>query len=128
MASPEECWEWLRARHEFGYGIFRVAGRKEYAHRYSYVLSYGTVPAGLCVMHKCDNPKCVNPRHLAIGTKADNSLDMVKKLRGSGQKLTPDQVLAIRSLDLTLREIGEIFGLSETSVSNIKRRKTWTFI
>ena len=79
------CWEWTGSKRHKGYGAFVwclrgdiVQGR---AHRFSWELHYGLIPKGLCVLHHCDNPACVRPNHLFLGTKADNNKDMFRKKR-----------------------------------------------
>lgn len=80
------CWEWKRATNNIGYGMFRWAtGIMRTAHRVSYELFKGPIPKGLVVCHTCDNPKCVNPDHLWLGTMKDNHTDMVNKGRYNGR-------------------------------------------
>jgi hypothetical protein len=78
------CWIWTGHRNNRGYGTLG----KNYAHRYSYEKCCGPIPRGLCVLHRCDNPPCVRPDHLFLGTRKDNALDMSAKRRGSGQRKT----------------------------------------
>lgn len=80
------CWEWLGARANGGYGLFAVQNpRRITAHRYSWELHNGPIPAGMHVLHHCDNPPCVNPAHLFLGTASDNMRDMLAKGRGRNQ-------------------------------------------
>lgn len=79
--SAAECWVWTAACDRYGYGQFAVAGRRLGAHRVSYVLHFGEIPAGLWVLHRCDNPRCVNPGHLFLGTAKDNTRDAMQKGR-----------------------------------------------
>lgn len=75
-----ECFEFVGANNN-GYGLVGYGGRLVYAHRLSYLLHKGLIPAGLCVLHKCDNPACINPKHLFLGSYSDNQLDAVRKNR-----------------------------------------------
>lgn len=75
------CWSWRAARNPKGYGVFSCEGRTVSAHRFSYELYNGPIPSGMVVRHKCDNPPCVNPDHLELGTQADNERDKINRGR-----------------------------------------------
>ena len=146
--GPDACWPWLAGRGKNGYGWFRSAsGDQRGAHRSSWELSIGPIPPGLCVCHSCDNPPCVNPAHLWLGTHTDNNVDkMVKGRASKGEshskclhpargerarsKLSSDAVLKIRELAGTISQskIGVMFGISQAHVSEIVLRKVWTHI
>jgi hypothetical protein len=80
IKSADECWEWLSSKTSFGHGRF-ISENDITAHRFSWILFNGAIPDGLCVCHTCDNPGCVNPNHLWVGTKTDNNRDMTAKGR-----------------------------------------------
>jgi hypothetical protein len=84
--GSDECWEW-KAGKVRSYGQFRFNRKSQYAHRVSYILAFGNIPDGMNVCHKCDNPGCVNPNHLFLGTQLDNIRD--REIKGRGK--TPDQ-------------------------------------
>lgn len=81
------CWEWTGARLKFGHGIFWTGDRKVVAHRWAYEDAKGPIPPGLIACHHCDNPPCVNPEHIFIGTHKDNSQDAIKKGRWVGKEI-----------------------------------------
>jgi hypothetical protein len=134
--GPDDCWEWTASRDRFGYG--RISTRPDFidkAHRVSYELHRGPIPEGMCVCHDCpdgDNPSCVNPAHLFLGTHQDNMDDMNAKQRGAfgercgSAKLTEPRVLAIRAIEgATVTAIAAQFSVSQETVAKILRRETW---
>lgn len=88
VTSNDECWLWTGNTVRTGYGRIKVLGSYLYAHRISYAIHKGTVPTDKLVCHSCDNPRCVNPNHLWLGTYADNTTDMVNKKRHHELKKT----------------------------------------
>lgn len=132
--KSSECWVWTAGRQHFGHGKFRPNGSAPHvlAHRFSYELAYGPIPDGLFVLHKCDNPPCVRPDHLFLGTQDDNMKDKVRKGRqakgpeNGRSKLTWEQAAEIRRR-FPFRKKGEIvawsreFGVNEKSVLQIGR-------
>ena len=138
------CWEWIGSRTKKNYGQFRkqkVPGRKKknvQAHRWAYANTIGPIPKGLFVCHHCDNPPCVNPKHLFLGTHRDNMLDMRKKGRGNKffggggfrfSKLTKANVVKIRRLYVPKKfghdRTAKMFGVHPTTVGLAIRRITW---
>lgn len=135
-SSPDECWPWTGALNKFGYGVFGYKGRSQLAHRMTYAVKVGDIPEDRVVMHTCNNPKCVNPNHLRLGTQGENVRDMFQKgraLRPTGElhhrsKLTADQVLEIRQLaesGVPRREIVERYPVNLTAIGRIINRQTW---
>ena len=119
------CWEWQRHLNERGYGYFNLEKKKSIgAHRASYILNKGEIPDGLFVCHACDNPKCVNPDHLWLGTPLENNRDMFKKGRDkvTKPKLSKEIVMEIyNDQSLAQVKLAEKYGVSQSTISNIKR-------
>lgn len=153
--GDDACWLWLGGCNSGGYGRFQANKNREMAHRIAWQLVNGEIPEGLFVLHNCpsgDAPRCVNPKHLFLGTQQDNVADMIRKGRlvvGKGErhgfilhpekrprgerhgnaKLTSEQVEEIRRIyaggGVTQKEIGKMFGMSNQEISNIIRGAYW---
>lgn len=82
IQKTETCWLWTAMTNAGGYGRIKIGRKNEIASRVSYKIYKGAIPAGMLVLHHCDNPPCVNPEHLFLGTQADNMNDMYQKQRG----------------------------------------------
>lgn len=142
-----DCWAWNLARHKSGYGRFKVFGRSIRAHRIAYELAKGPIPEGMYVCHRCDNPECVNPDHLFVGTPAENSQDRDRKGRhGSwtkpearprgeaqdGARLTDENVRDIRARyaagGVTQKALAEEYDVGETTVFNVIHRLNWRHV
>ncbi len=142
--KTESCWLWTAGLFSTGYGAFSINGNNVGAHKYSYELHNSKVAEGLVVRHTCDNPPCVNPNHLLIGTPKDNTRDMIERGRHKfnanggpkGQehgraKLTEDDVREIRifrEFGFTYRELGEMYGVHLSMIAYILSKKNWSHI
>jgi len=117
-----ECWIWIGAPLGPNYGGFKYNGIRYYAHRFSYELFIGGIPIGLEVMHSCDTPPCVNPKHLKVGTHSDNIRDKVIRGRHVSQrsKLSASDLDSIKQDWRTQSEIADDFGISQCYVSQIQ--------
>lgn len=129
-----DCWVWTAARLKAGYGQFWFQIKIMLAHRFSWELAYRKPPNDLCVLHTCDNPPCVNPSHLFLGTNKDNSQNMtVKGRQAEGEcagaaKLTTDQVLKIYRDPRPYSQIIRDFPASTSRVSHIKSGRNWSHL
>lgn len=146
VLPPNEngCMIWIASKLMSGYGQisdYLSKPRGVLAHRYSYALHYGPYDSSLHVLHKCDNPGCVAPEHLFLGTQSDNNLDKLKKGRAKGSsrfgesnpssKLTEKDIQKIKKLllqDKTKVWIGKKFGVCRQSIRNIEAKRTWSHI
>jgi hypothetical protein len=127
------CWIWKGSKWKSGYGRLKLKGKALVAHRLAYHLYVGEIPDGKIVLHRCDNPSCVNPDHLSVGTNKDNTLDMLNKGRHSAPKgvervqtkLKEEDVHAIRKDNRKHKVIAEQYGVSTALISAIQLLKTW---
>ena len=142
---PDDCWEWQGGTNgvngDIGYGKFRAAGigKLVSAHRYALLATHGRLDDERFVLHSCDNKLCCNPRHLRLGTQADNVADMHARGRNgqpkgethSNAKLNDDAVREIRRLlagGVRQREIAAAYGVAPQQISEIKLDKAWRHV
>ena len=134
MVPIAGCWIWTGSVDTYGYGHIKTSGMVSRTHRFSYQHFIGSIPANKLVCHKCDVPACCNPHHLFLGSKQDNSNDCVRKGRSSrgikrkDAKLSEANVLEIRAMQGTNRALAEKYGVSEFTISCVRRRQTWKHI
>jgi hypothetical protein len=127
------CWEWTGAVQAPGYGCFSLDGEPMLAHRASWLLFKGPIPASeertLSVLHHCDNKLCVNPEHLFLGTHSDNAVDFHRKgFSGLNVKLTPFVVTSIRNSCEPSRVLAERYGVHKKTIDRIRNGHAWTFV
>jgi hypothetical protein len=132
-----KCWVWTGTHDGEGYGLFKMRGKMFKAHRLSYELTYGPLPAGHFACHQCDYPSCVNPAHIFAGKPAENSRDMVAKgrsakgERASHSKLIPEQVRQIKQrllLGEGYASLGRAFGVTNVNIRCIATGRYWRHI
>jgi hypothetical protein len=123
-----ECWPWKRAKNTSGYGN-HYRGGQVLAHRFAYELTHGAIPAGLYVLHSCDNPPCCNPAHLSVGTQAENIKQRVLRCRSRGtpRKLSMQVAREMRALvpSMSVNAISKRFGVANAIVRQIVRGETY---
>lgn len=148
VKKTRSCWVWQGSKHGYGYGLIRVDTKMLLTHRVCWQISRGAIPHGLQVLHRCDNPPCVRPEHLFLGTQAENVEDMVRKgrvalgerrrperiPRGENHvrsKLTTAKVRQIRkryATGETQDELAREFGVAQSLISVIVHRKKWVHV
>ena len=129
ITGDDECWEWRGSRNRNGYGRWFKGGFMT-ASRLAYIISYGPITSGLCVCHHCDNPPCINPNHLFLATREDNTKDarakgLIRYLYGHDNpstKVSDHDVARIRNMKgMTYRDMGRLFGISPAQVCRIRK-------
>lgn len=136
IRSDFQCWEWTGARNAKGYGRAVVSGSLQLAHRIAYQDMAGPIPDGQIIRHTCDNPSCVNPRHLLAGTHADNASDAVlrgrfsKGARNGRAKLTAEQVVEIQKNPdrMKVKDLAAKFKVSKATVSLVRSGRRWASV
>ncbi len=133
--SDDDCWLWVgKNKNRKGYGRLKIDGKSVQSHRFSYQLHYGSIPDGLLVCHTCDTPACVNPKHLFLGTNADNVADRDRKGRkalgehNGKSKLSLADVVLVKSMftqGLSNCEIGRRLSINHSTVRAIRNGVTW---
>lgn len=128
------CWEWTSSRSAKGYGTFFLDGRARFAHRLMYQFYYKQdVSRDAMILHSCDRPWCVNPRHLSVGNQTENMRQRNERkrqahLRGEQHgmhRLTWEQVCEIRQASGSSAKVAEAFGVCKSTVKNIRSGKSW---
>jgi len=137
VGSEDSCWNWQACKTLDNYGLIKINGKMWRAHRVSWIIANEQdVPKGMLVCHHCDNPSCVNPSHLFLGTHADNMRDKNEKGRcahnrgekGGGAKLTKEEVVEIFYDTDTQAKIAKKHGIAQSMVHFIKTHKRWSHI
>lgn len=135
------CWNWKGSLRR-GYGYLKSGKTKLSAHRVSWEVRFGKIPPGQWVLHKCDNPKCVNPEHLFLGTALDNNLDMIRKgrakLHNSGNlrpgeenpysKLTEAAALHIYRKEMRPTDYAKLYGVSVGNICSVQAGRAWSHL
>lgn len=139
VKTGEGCWEWTAYRKRGGYGQFWDGKIHVLSHRFVYELTFGPIPETLCVCHTCDNPGCVNPAHLFLGTHKENMQDMYNKNRQRGAsgekhhrailKATDIPVIRLRQkIGETAGKIARDYGVARVTIQHIIDGRTWRHI
>lgn len=137
IKGKKNCWEWVNANVKNGYGIVEYDKKKMSAHRLSFLFHKGEIPEHQDVCHSCDNRRCVNPEHLFLGSRAVNMQDSLKKGRfpvgenSVQSKITEKDVKEIRKMrekKIKYKEISCIYGITEQSICDLVKRRTWKHV
>lgn len=135
--DKSQCWEWIGRKNYKGYGVMKINNHSIQSHRFSYELHIGKIPNGLIICHTCDNPACVNPKHLWAGTIADNNRDRdIKGRKALGEqngksKLTEKdvrEILHMFSLGYSCAEIARKFNHPHSTIYAVKIGRSWKWL
>lgn len=132
--GPNACWLWKGHKNRGGYGQLEFKGKHFKAHRLAYEFEIGPIPEGMCVLHKCDNPSCCNPKHLFLGTPRDNAKDRNQKGRQAygerhgRSKLTEHDVIKIKNDDSLIEIIASNYGVGKGTIYSIKAGRSWRHV
>ena len=137
-SNEDACWRWVGIKNSNGYGRFSLGNKHRLAHRTSYQMFVGEIPAGMNVCHSCDNRLCVNPNHLWLGTQSENLKDAVSKgrmfrpdttgERNGNRKLDWERVRAIRKMVASgerKSKVARVFGVAHSTINFIINNETW---
>lgn len=136
IVAQNDCWQWQAASSK-GYGVFKIKNIQMYAQRVAYTIEYGAIPDGLVIMHKCDNPLCVNPKHLQAGTTNDNVQDRNRKDRqAKGEKsgpavLSESDIPIIRQLyadGMNGRQIAKKLSVGKSTIYYVLNKSYWKHV
>ena len=132
--KTDYCWIYTKSKNRNGYGQFYIHGKNYETHKIAYMLLKGPIPHGKIVRHICDNPICVNPEHLILGTHYDNSIDSVKRNRQGCQKLNEEAVKVIKWM-LKYKyyyglaaKLARLHGVTRHTINDIKHNRSWGWI
>lgn len=132
VAKSDGCWKWTQLSDKHGYGIISHNGSNLFAHRVSWMIHKGEIPKGMSVLHHCDNPNCVNPDHLFLGTQNDNMQDMITKGRHwspftAKRKLSDDAIRTIRKsfTKESVKRLASEYGVTEGTIYTVARGQLW---
>lgn len=132
--SNNKCWNWIGTCIKNGYGQIGIKDKMIKAHRFSWILHFGGIPEDLCVLHKCNNPRCTNPNHLELGDQKKNmqyKTECNRQARGEKNgksKLTGEEVKEIKESGLTKKELSKRYNIHRTTIGDILNNKTWRHI
>lgn len=122
--GDDDCWNWTGSSRPAGYGVISKNGKQTSATHVSLEINGTVIPSGLWVLHKCDNPRCVNPKHLYVGTPKQNSKDAVLRNRFN-RKLTPEQALEIKKSSKEAVVLAREYGVSDGLIYAIRNGRKW---
>lgn len=139
-AGPDECWPWTGPRHPSGYGVMKYKGSTLWAHRMAWAAATRRIfpkankARDLCVCHRCDNPICVNPAHLWLGTKSDNAKDRHQKgrdplgERNGNRALSLEDVRSIRRSEDNTLTLAQRYGVDKSTIWRVRTKRMWAHV